>query len=346
MFREIGSDQTQLYNSTADASPTACQMPRSLGVALASKMYRNNPQLQSQNNFSESGNEVSFVSIGDASTSEGHFWETVNAAGVLQVPLAISVWDDGYGISVPKKYQTTKGSISEVLSGFQANGGESGIDIYVCEGWNYPKLVQTYAEGIAKMRKTHRPALFHIIEVTQPQGHSTSGSHERYKTPERLEFEKTHDCIMLFKQWMIDNTIATTAEIEALESECKNYALQQKKDAWQKFSEVIKNEITVAVTWLESIGANMLLCKALQATIDPSRRDILKACKQAIFDATKRRRHTSYIAFKILAKEILKLKYQDTYSSHLYSESPKSAMLVARTFLRLFSVDSKVLEWL
>ena len=333
-------NQTQLYNSTADASPTACQMPRSLGVALASKMYRNNPQLQSQNNFSESGNEVSFVSIGDASTSEGHFWETVNAAGVLQVPLAISVWDDGYGISVPKKYQTTKGSISEVLSGFQANGGESGIDIYVCEGWNYPKLVQTYAEGIAKMRKTHRPALFHIIEVTQPQGHSTSGSHERYKTPERLEFEKTHDCIMLFKQWMIDNTIATTAEIEALESECKNYALQQKKDAWQKFSEVIKNEITVAVTWLESIGAHAAV-QSLQATIDPSRRDILKACKQAIFDARNVASNELH-SFKNWLRNFEE-KYQDTYSSHLYSESPKSAMLVAE-IPATFSVDSKVLN--
>jgi TPP-dependent pyruvate/acetoin dehydrogenase alpha subunit len=335
-------DQTQLYNSTADASPTACQMPRSLGVALASKMYRNNPALQSKNNFSEGGNEVSFVSIGDASTSEGHFWETVNAAGVLQVPLAISVWDDGYGISVPKKYQTTKGSISEVLSGFQANGGESGIDIYVCEGWNYPKLVQTYSEGIAKMRKTHRPALFHIIEVTQPQGHSTSGSHERYKNQERLEFEKTHDCIVKFKQWMLDNNIVTNEEIDALESECKAYVLEQKKNAWQNFSTVMKLEINEAVVMLDSIGAN-IYAETLQATIDASRRDILKACKQVVFD---KRNETSieFQSFKIWVKNF-ELKYQQTYSSHLYSESPKSAMKVQEDTC-YFQCRLESIEWL
>ncbi|MFM2305833.1 MAG: hypothetical protein RLZZ367_502, partial [Bacteroidota bacterium] len=180
-------DLTARYNSSADGSPTAAQMPRSLGLALASKLYRQNSELEDFTIFSNKGNEVSFVSIGDASTSEGLFWETLNAAGVTRVPLAVSVWDDGYGISVPKKYQTTKESISEITKGFQVDEQGRGFDIYVCEGWNYPKLVETYRKGVEKIRQTHIPALFHIIEVTQPQGHSTSGSHERYKTPERMQ---------------------------------------------------------------------------------------------------------------------------------------------------------------
>jgi Pyruvate/2-oxoglutarate dehydrogenase complex, dehydrogenase (E1) component, eukaryotic type, alpha subunit len=187
--RLVGEDgewlnQTERFNSSADASPTASQMPRALGLALASKLYRQNDTLQEiAHKFSVHGNEVSFVSIGDASTSEGLFWETINAAGVMQVPLAVSVWDDGYGISVPKKYQTTKESISAVLRGFAPDVNSPGVDIYTCEGWNYPKLIQTYKTGVAKIRDTHTPALFHITEVTQPQGHSTSGSHESTKAP-------------------------------------------------------------------------------------------------------------------------------------------------------------------
>jgi pyruvate/2-oxoglutarate/acetoin dehydrogenase E1 component/TPP-dependent pyruvate/acetoin dehydrogenase alpha subunit len=326
-------DQTQLFNSTADASPTACQMPRSLGVALASKLYRNNPDLQSKNNFSNAGNEVSFVSIGDASTSEGHFWETVNAAAVMQVPLAISVWDDGYGISVPKKYQTAKESISEVLAGFQSNGSDTGIDIYVCEAWNYPKLVQTYEEGIRKIRQTHRPALFHIIEVTQPQGHSTSGSHERYKSDQRLAFEKSHDCILQFREWIISNKISSEDELASIESDIKNYCLEQKKAAWQNFNAPIKTEISEAITLMNAVIAetdesNNLssIVSKLQSTIDPLRRDILKACKSFIFDC---RFNTSTVLDELKVWTTnFENSYQHIYSSHLYSESPLSALKV------------------
>ncbi|MCS6819502.1 MAG: thiamine pyrophosphate-dependent dehydrogenase E1 component subunit alpha, partial [Chitinophagales bacterium] len=228
--RLVGEDgkwlnQTTTYNSSADASPTALQMLRALGIAHASKLYRNNLLNNSSSSlFSVNGNEISFVSIGDASTSEGHFWETVNAAAVLQVPLAVCVWDDGYGISVEKKYQTVKENISQALAGFAANEQENGIDIYVCEGWNYPKLVQTFMEGTEQIRRLHRPALFHITELTQPQGHSTSGSHERYKSKERLEWEREFDCLAQMQKWLLENGISEHSELEEIENKAKREA--------------------------------------------------------------------------------------------------------------------------
>jgi 2-oxoisovalerate dehydrogenase E1 component len=188
-------DQTKMKNSSADVSPTAGQMPRLLGLAYASKFYRNNPELKQFSNFSVNGNEVAFGTIGDSSTSEGVFWETINAAGVLQVPMAISVWDDGYGISVPKELQTIKGSISEALKGFEKKEKQPGFIILTAKGWDYPELIRIYEEGIKICREEHTPVLFHITELTQPQGHSTSGSHERYKSKERLEWEKEFDGI-------------------------------------------------------------------------------------------------------------------------------------------------------
>jgi pyruvate/2-oxoglutarate/acetoin dehydrogenase E1 component/TPP-dependent pyruvate/acetoin dehydrogenase alpha subunit len=341
-------EQVNLYNSTADASPTACQMPRALGVALASKVYRNNVELQEEQKFSDAGNEVSFVSIGDASTSEGLFWETVNAAGVMQVPLAISVWDDGYGISVPKEYQTTKGSISEVLMGFQATGDQNGIDIYVCEGWNYPKLVKTYAEGIDKMRKTHRPALFHITEVTQPQGHSTSGSHERYKTEARMNFEKNFDCVAKFKQWIVENKIADAAELEQVDAECREYVLAQKKDAWRKFTMSIKSEINKAVELINAVGSETgddtfaaSVIQELQSTIDPLRKDILKAFKKVLVHF-RGNGASSILNLKNFATEFQN-DYQQVYSSHLHSENPYSAMKVEHIPAQ-YSDESKVMN--
>jgi len=341
-------NQVNMYNSTADASPTACQMPRALGVALASKVYRNNVELQEEQKFSDAGNEVSFVSIGDASTSEGLFWETVNAAGVMQVPLAISVWDDGYGISVPKEYQTTKGSISEVLMGFQATGDQNGIDIYVCEGWNYPKLVKTYAEGIDKMRKTHRPALFHITEVTQPQGHSTSGSHERYKTEARMNFEKNFDCVVKFKQWILENKIADAAELEQVDAECREYVLAQKKEAWRKFSMPIKSEINQAVEILNAVGRSIadssftdLVIQELNTTIDPLRKDIIKACKKVLVHF----RGSDDVALGQLKQFTVDFQndYQQVYSSHLHSENRYSALKVERVPAQ-YSAESKVMN--
>ena len=341
-------DQVNLYNSTADASPTASQMPRALGVALASKVYRNNVELQEEQKFSDAGNEVSFVSIGDASTSEGLFWETVNAAGVMQVPLAISVWDDGYGISVPKEYQTTKGSISEVLMGFQATGDQNGIDIYVCEGWNYPKLVKTYAEGIDKMRKTHRPALFHITEVTQPQGHSTSGSHERYKTEARMNFEKNFDCVVKFKQWILENKIADAAELEQIDAECREYVLAQKKDAWRKFSMPIKSEINKAAELIQAVGAETTdesftanVIQELQSTIDPLRKDVLKACKKVLVHF-RGNDVASILNLKNFVTDFQN-EYQHVYSSHLHSENPYSAMKVEHVPAQ-YSDESKVMN--
>ena len=212
LLNEDGSwkNQTETKNSSADISPTAGQMPRLLGLAYASKLYRGNKELaNTHSGFSINGNEIAFGTIGDASTSEGLFFETINAAGVLQVPMAISVWDDGYGISVPAKYQTTKQSISEALSGFAQTEEKDGFLIYKGRGWDYPGLVDMYETGTRICREAHIPVLFHITEVTQPQGHSTSGSHERYKTKERLTWEEEFDCIRKMKEWLVESAIAT-----------------------------------------------------------------------------------------------------------------------------------------
>ncbi len=222
--------------SSSDISPTGGQMVRALGLAYASKMYRQNEDLHTGfEKFTDKGNEVVFCTIGDASTSEGLFWESVNAAGVLQVPLAIFVWDDGYGISVPRSYQTTKNSISDALAGMQWDDKKGGIKIYTAKGWDYPGLMATIQQGIALVRETHIPAIFHIQEMTQPQGHSTSGSHERYKSKERLEWEKEWDCITRMKQFLVENKIATPEECAAIEDEAKEEARISKQKAWDGF---------------------------------------------------------------------------------------------------------------
>ncbi len=206
---------TEQKNSSADISPTAGQMPRLLGLALTSKLFRANKKLAHLTEISKNGDEVAFGTIGDASTSEGHFWETINAAGVLQVPMAMSVWDDGYGISVPNKLQTTKSSISEVLRGFEKTADKDGFMIYTAQGWDYPGLCKMYEEGIDYCRKNHVPVLFHVTDVTQPQGHSTSGSHERYKSAERLQWEKEYDCIQQMRKWIVSENIASGEELDS-----------------------------------------------------------------------------------------------------------------------------------
>lgn len=341
-------NQTQRYNSSADGSPTAAQMPRSLGLALASKLYRANDELEDYTIFSNKGNEVSFVSIGDASTSEGLFWETLNAAGVQRVPLAISVWDDGYGISVPKKYQTTKESISEITKGFQVDEQGRGFDIYVCEGWNYPKLVETYKRGIEKIRKTHIPALFHIIEVTQPQGHSTSGSHERYKTAERMQWEKDFDCIKKMSEWMIESKIATQEELNEIQTEARQHALGSKTVAWRKFSLPLKEEINELVELMgrladESGDSEFIQSSIsnLQSAIDPVRKDILKTGKK-VLRQFKGEDFSSLNELKNWLKNFQE-KYQRTYSSHLHSETDKNAMKV-EIVPAVYSADSKTLN--
>lgn len=339
-------DQTIRNNSSADGSPTAAQMPRALGLALASKLYRKNEQLADYDIFSNRGNEVSFVSIGDASTSEGLFWETLNAAGVQRVPLAISVWDDGYGISVPKKYQTTKESISEITKGFSVDAEGRGLDIYVCEGWNYPKLVETYKRGVAKIRETHIPALFHIIEVTQPQGHSTSGSHERYKTPERMQWEKDFDCLKKMSEWIVESKIATSEELAEIQQEARQHVLGSKTAAWKKFSQPLKEEIAEAVDLINGVAEESGedlgdVITALQSTIDPVRKDIIKACKKV----TRHLRGQQFTALNNLREWLndFQQKYQHVYSSHQHSETSKNALKVDVVPAE-YSDNSKVLN--
>jgi 2-oxoisovalerate dehydrogenase E1 component len=341
-------DLTKRYNSTADASPTASQMPRSLGIALASKLYRHTPELAGEfPGFTRNGDEVSFVSIGDASTSEGLFWETINAAGVMKVPLAVNVWDDGYGISVPRHYQTTKGSISEVLSGFEVNEEGDGFDIYVCEGWDYPKLVATYRKGIENMRQTHRPALFHITECTQPQGHSTSGSHERYKDAERLQWEKDYDGVKKFREWILENEIADEPELKAIDDIAKREAQEGRNAAWKKFNASIRAEINEAILLLEEVAnesgqesVNTAIA-SLRSTIDPIRKDIIKTAKAVIREL----RGQGFSALDRLREWTTDFvnKYQHTYSSHLHSESAENALLVPEVKAE-YSDASKVLN--
>lgn len=233
---------TELKNVSSDISTTAGQMSRAVGLALASKLYRKNNKLNDEH-FSINGNEVTFVTIGDASTSEGVFWESMNAAGVMQIPMAVSVWDDGYGISVPTKYQTTKGSISEALRGFESDEQGVGFDIYVVKAWNYAELIKVYEYAIENMRETHKPCLIHVKEVTQPQGHSTSGSHERYKSKERLAWEKEWDCIEKMEMWMVQKGICTLEEATAIRKEAKKIAKEAKNRAWKAYINPVQTEI-------------------------------------------------------------------------------------------------------
>lgn len=233
---------TELKNVSSDISTTAGQMSRAVGLALASKLYRKNNKLNDEQ-FSINGNEVTFVTIGDASTSEGVFWESMNAAGVMQIPMAVSVWDDGYGISVPTKYQTTKGSISKALKGFESDEQGVGFDIYVVKAWNYAELIKVYEYAIENMRETHKPCLIHVQEVTQPQGHSTSGSHERYKSKERLAWEKEWDCIEKMELWMVQKGICTLEEATEIRKEAKKVAKEAKNRAWKAYINPVQSEI-------------------------------------------------------------------------------------------------------
>ncbi len=231
---------SKMKNSSCDISPTAAQMPRLLGLAYASKIFRNNQALGSYTQFSLKGSEVAFGTIGDASTSEGHFFETMNAAGVLQVPMAISVWDDDYGISVHKSYQTTKQNISRLLKGFEKDHDGDGFLIYTAKGWDYPAMVNMYHNGVALCRQNHIPVLFHISEMTQPQGHSSSGSHERYKSVERLAWEAEFDPIKKMREWMIETAIASHTELDEIEGKAIKQAGLDKKKAWEKYTKPIK----------------------------------------------------------------------------------------------------------
>src|SRR5450432_4849761 len=246
-------DLVNRKNFTAGLAPTAAHIPRSLGLAYASKAFRQIKELGDLKNLSANGNEICFCTIGDASTSEGHFWEIINAAGVLQIPLAIFVWDDGYGISVPVKYQTTKGSISEVLKGFQKKEGTNGIDIYKIKAWDYAGMCEIFEAGLQKIRVTHTPALFHVEELTQPQGHSTSGSHERYKSPERLEWEREWDAIKKMKQWLIENELASEEELDDIETSIKESVRNARNIAWEEYHAPIRKQVMHAADLINNL---------------------------------------------------------------------------------------------
>ncbi len=317
-------------NSSADISPTAGQMARLVGLAQASKVYRQNEALHGMTNFTNKGNEVAFGTIGDASTSEGPFWESINAAGVLQVPLVMSVWDDGYGISVPKKYQTTKGSISEALSGMKRTKSKPGYEILKTKGWDYPDLVETYQKAVKIAREEHVPVLVHVEEVNQPQGHSTSGSHERYKSEERLQWEKDCDCIEKFKAWILDfkigdEALATAEELEAIEKEAKKQVREEKTAAWKLFTEDIKSALSQATSHMEALAnassksaeINEVIT-SLKNTLEPIKKDVLSHAKKALRLA----RGEESIERTNLINWITKYTEENyrKYSSHLYSE--------------------------
>ncbi|SMO84104.1 Pyruvate/2-oxoglutarate/acetoin dehydrogenase complex, dehydrogenase (E1) component [Saccharicrinis carchari] len=260
--------------TSSDISPTGGQMPRLLGLALASKLYRNNPAIKNHLKFSRNGNEVAFGTIGDSSTSEGHFFETMNAAAVHQIPMAVSVWDDGYGISVPKHLQTAKNSISDLLKGFEKGVKDTtGILIYKLKGWDYAGLCQVYQDGIARCRKEHVPVLFHIEELTQPIGHSTSGSHERYKSAERLQWEKEFDCLLKMKEWMIERSIASATECEQIEEAALGEAQEAQKNAWEMYSNPLNKERDDLIHLIETKSC---VCSASQ---DEALKELISSLK-------------------------------------------------------------------
>ncbi len=326
-------DLTQLKNSSSDISPTAAQMPRLLGLAYASKLFRQNHELHRYTRLSRRGNEVAFGTIGNASTSEGMFFEAMNAAGVLQVPMLVSVWDDDYGISVPQQYHTTKGSISKVLAGLQRNDREPGIEIFVVRGWDYSALVETYLQAERICREQHVPVLVHVTEMTQPQGHSTSGSHERYKSKERLEWEAEHDCIKKMKDWIVNEVLVLPEELDAIEAEARQRARQAKENAWRAFTEDIQQdqrELEVILSELQEqseLGSQIAeVYQQLKRTVNPVRMDAMRAARKVM----RLVRHEQSEGRRKLLNWVVNLrdKAYDRYSSHLYSESEESALRV------------------
>ena len=324
-------DLTQQKNSSADISPTAGQMPRLLGLAQASKIYRNVSVLSKKNKFSENGNEIAWGTIGNASTSEGLFFETINAAGVLQVPMVMSIWDDEYGISVHAKHQTTKENISEILKGFQRDEQNKGYEIMTVLGWDYAALIGTYQRAAQIAREEHVPVLIHVKELTQPQGHSTSGSHERYKNAARLAWETEFDCLAQMRLWMIANTIATPEELDEMDNLAKKEVLEGKKAAWTAFIDPVKKEQNELVSLLETIAAASVnrvfiqkYAQDLKEIKEPIRKDILTSARKIL------RMIIGEKDQSLLSNWITNYinKIQPKFSSHLFSESNEAVYSV------------------
>jgi pyruvate/2-oxoglutarate/acetoin dehydrogenase E1 component/TPP-dependent pyruvate/acetoin dehydrogenase alpha subunit len=335
-------------NTSSDMAPTAGQMPRALGLALASKLFRKVAAFKGHTSLSNNGNEVCFCTIGDASTSEGHFWEVVNAAGVQQVPLAIFIWDDGYGISVPKELQTTKGSISAALSGMQKKEGTNGLDIYKLKGWDYAGMCEVFEPAIQRIRDTHIPAIFHIEEITQPQGHSTSGSHERYKKPERLAWEKEWDCIKQMREWILENALAEEDELSTIEMNAKIFVKESKQKAWDKYIVPAKEhqktaleKMNVCAAELEEHSGSIVqsAINELAAIKEPMRREVLKYMANAI-DVIGNSDTSNDLKYYYNHLRELNNKL---YNSFLYNEGPKSALNVHEV-KPVFDEDAKLLN--
>jgi pyruvate/2-oxoglutarate/acetoin dehydrogenase E1 component/TPP-dependent pyruvate/acetoin dehydrogenase alpha subunit len=323
----------KMKNSSSDMAPTAGQMPRSLGLALASKLFRQVPVFNKHTELSDNGNEICFCTIGDASTSEGHFWEVVNAAGVMQVPLAIFVWDDGYGISVPKQFQTTKGSISTALRGMQKTEETNGLDIYKLKGWDYAGMCEVFEPAIQRIRDTHIPAIFHIEEITQPQGHSTSGSHERYKKPERLAWEREWDCIRKMREWILANSLADEQELNDIEVTTKLHVKDSKNKAWEKFTNPVRMQIEQSLPLLQEVSkaaseadaaAILQITEELATNTEPIRRDVMKKLATVLDIAGNSAAAAELQRFY----DELKIANGKLYNSFLYNEGPKSALNV------------------
>ena len=321
-------DLANKKNVSADVAPTSGQMARALGLAFASKVFRQVDILHDLENLSNDGNEVCFCTIGDAATSEGPFWETMNAAGVLEIPLAVFVWDDGYGISVPKEYQTTKGSISKALSGLQKKDGTNGMNIYKLKGWDYAGMCEVLDEAIKNIRETHTPALFHVEELTQPQGHSTSGSHERYKSAARLAWEKEWDGKKQMRDWIIANSLADENELNDIEDNAKLFVKESKQAAWEKYINPIKGQVNKTITLLNNVPGNnpeiQNYVKELSSLREPVRRDVMKTLASVIDMASSPQ---NVAEVKDYYDELVK-ENQDLFNTHLYNEGTKSALKI------------------
>ncbi len=326
----------QQKNSSSDISPTGGQMPRLLGLAYASHFYRVNKELQQGEflNFSNKGNEIAFGTIGDASTSEGVFWETINAAGVLQIPMLVSVWDDGHGISVPKKYQTTKESISEILKGFQRDKNGKGYEIFKTRGWDYAHLCETYEKAAKVCREEHVPVIVHVEEVTQPQGHSTSGSHERYKSKERLQWEIDFDCVKKMREWILENALSDAATLDKIEEDSKNAVRDGKTNAWAEYLKPIKNEVNEVLSLLDEViaqsdkGAFVVPVKSELASIkEPIRKDLQMAVKKVL--RLVKAENISARQKLIAWLDLSRIENHNRYSSYLHSQSNKNALQIA-----------------
>ena len=322
-------DLVNRKNIAAGMAPTAAQMPRALGLALASKLFRETSELKGFEDLSHNGDEVCFCTIGDASTSEGHFWETVNAAAVMQVPLVIFVWDDGYGISVPRKYQTTKGSISEALKGFQKKEDTNGLMIYKVKAWDYAGLCESFEEGIRLARERHIPVLFHVEEVTQPQGHSTSGSHERYKTPERLEWERNWDCIKKMREWIMTNMLVAEEDLVDIEHDVKQHVRDCRQLAWEAFFSPVKEQVNYVVNHIDQLIADTPDREGMLAAMkteliqnrEPLRRDIMKILGRALQVTSPSVNGAVLHYYEHLKKENAQL-----YNSHLFNEGARNIL--------------------